>query len=282
MKHNVAPHLRIKSSKLMKNLLLGNFKAAFSGKGIEFQDFRSYSYGDDAKYIDWATSTREWNIVLRRYKEEKDAHILCVLDITEAYDPWKESIKQRLQEQVTELIAEIALASGESFGGFRMERETVAHIAPKKNISALLSLLQRQKSQARDIKKALWVSFLVQYPMKRAIIFVISESVYIDEKSFLMASKKHDIVFIHLSTHFENTLQSTDVRVLSDGNILFSVDSSDEHKRCLYEEKRTEQLQTLKQTLLRMNIESIFLDETKNLFSEFYLLMKRKERQYIS
>ena len=118
--------------------------------------------------------------------------------------------------------------------------------------------------------------------MKRAIIFVISESLYIDEKSFLMASKKHDIVFIHLSTHFENTLQSTDIRVLSDGNILFSVDSSDEIKRRLYEEKRTEQLQTFKQTLLRMNIESIFLDETRNVFAEFYLLMKRKERQHIS
>ena len=118
--------------------------------------------------------------------------------------------------------------------------------------------------------------------MKRAIVFVMSESLHIDEKSFLMASKKHDIVFIHLSTHFENTLKSSDVRVLSDGNILFSVDSSDEIKRRLYEEKRSEQLQNLKQTLLRMNIESIFLDETKNIFSEFYLLMKRKERQYIS
>lgn len=282
MKHHISPHLRIKSSRLMKNLLLGNFKAAFSGKGIEFQDFRSYSYGDDAKYIDWATSTREGNIVLRRYKEEKDAHIFCVLDITEAYDPWKQSIKQRLQEQVTELIAEIALASGESFGGSRIWALGICHIAPKKNISALISLLQREKTPPRDIKTPLWVSFLIQHPMKRAIVFVISESLHIDEKSFLMASKKHDIVFIHLSTHFENTLKSSDVRVLSDGNILFSVDSSDEIKRRLYEEKRSTQLQTLKKTLQRMNIESIFLDETRNVFAEFYLLMKRKERQHIS
>lgn len=64
----------------MQSLFLGNFKAAFSGKGIEFQDFRAYSHGDDARYIDWLTSSREGTTVMRRYTEEKQADILCIFD----------------------------------------------------------------------------------------------------------------------------------------------------------------------------------------------------------
>lgn len=108
MKYTSLTHLKIRSSKLMKSLLLGNFKAAFSGKGIEFQDFRVYTYGDDAKYIDWATSSREGTTVIRRYKEEKEAHILCIADISSSLS-FSQGVKQKLLTDTIELIGEISL-----------------------------------------------------------------------------------------------------------------------------------------------------------------------------
>lgn len=72
----------IKTRRLVSSLFLGNYKAAFQGKGMEFVDFRDYNYGDDAKDIDWLVSAREGKTLVRRYQEERELEILFVCDMS--------------------------------------------------------------------------------------------------------------------------------------------------------------------------------------------------------
>ena len=130
--------------------------------------------------------------------------------------------------------------------------------------------------------KALDITFLLSYPVKRSLVCIVSESLDIDSKSFAIASKKHDIIYIHLSSYFENTLDSDAVEYLSDGTHTFTLDATDEVKKNLYQEKRKKQLEDFRRNLQKMGVESIFLDERSNFFSEFFLLMKRREHQNIS
>ena len=98
---------------MMNAMFIGNFRAAFAGKGIEFRDFREYEYGDDAKYIDWVTSSREQHTVMRRYQEEKDADIFVVVDVSEGLF-FQNHIKENLLSELLDFIYMAVSLSGES------------------------------------------------------------------------------------------------------------------------------------------------------------------------
>ncbi len=50
------------------------------GVGIEFADYRSYTAGDDFRYIDWAAFARRGDLLVKLFTEEQAAQIYCVID----------------------------------------------------------------------------------------------------------------------------------------------------------------------------------------------------------
>ncbi len=262
----------------MKSLLLWNFKAAFSWKGLEFQDFRAYSYGDDAKYIDWWTSSREGTTVIRRYREEKEAHILCIADMTASLNFW-DTLKQTLMQEVIELLWEVSLGSGESFGWYKLFQTKKEYIVPKKSSLSLYEFQKNNKTPLRDISKPLSLDFLLKNPLKRSIVFVLSDTLLLDDVSFKIAAQKHDIIFISLASHFENTLEGEWISLLrwKTGSRWINLD--DLEKKKLYQEERKKMQKEFQTKLQKWKIESIFLDETSSLFSEFLALMQRREHK---
>jgi uncharacterized protein (DUF58 family) len=275
--NNTSPKkLNIKSSKLMNSLFVGNFKAAFSWKGIEFQDFREYSYGNDARYIDWSASSREQATIMRRYREEKQWNILCVLDIRESLNYGNEE-KKWVYREVTQLLYWACRASWEGFWGYILDRNWEKYTSPMKSEVWLHKLLRFSDSY-KNISSSLSLNFLLKNKLKRSIIFIVSDNLVIDEKSFKLAGMKHDVVFIHVSSHFENTLEWHWISRLKWFMKWFTVNLDDEKKRKEYIRKRKEKLDTFAKKIKWFGIDSIFLDEQTSIFAEFLRLMKSRER----
>jgi uncharacterized protein (DUF58 family) len=44
---------QIQIRKAINNQMQGDFHSVFKGSGLEFDDVRSYQYGDDVRSIDW-------------------------------------------------------------------------------------------------------------------------------------------------------------------------------------------------------------------------------------
>ena len=51
---------------------IGDFRSAFKGRGIEFEEIRSYNFGDDVRDIDWRVTARKEKPYTKIYMEEKD------------------------------------------------------------------------------------------------------------------------------------------------------------------------------------------------------------------
>ena len=60
----------------------GDVKSAFKGRGIELEELRSYSYGDDVRDIDWRVTARKQTPFTRVYAEEKDREVYVLLDLS--------------------------------------------------------------------------------------------------------------------------------------------------------------------------------------------------------
>ncbi|MDP6433774.1 MAG: DUF58 domain-containing protein, partial [Candidatus Scalindua sp.] len=45
--------IQIRSSRLVNDVLAGEYVSVFKGRGMEFEDVREYQAGDDIRTIDW-------------------------------------------------------------------------------------------------------------------------------------------------------------------------------------------------------------------------------------
>jgi uncharacterized protein (DUF58 family) len=71
-------HLPEKLSRLRE--LDGQHKSLIRGQGSEFDSLRPYVLGDDVRSIDWRSSARRADVLVRTWRPERDRRIVVVLD----------------------------------------------------------------------------------------------------------------------------------------------------------------------------------------------------------
>jgi len=258
----------------MNSLFVWNFKASFAGKWVEFQDFREYSPWDDAKYIDWARSSMESSLVMRRYKEEKSSDILCYIDYRESLE-FQSWVKKILLNDIIDFLYHASLASWEKFWWYIDSYDKNSYISPKRNAS-IIHEIQKFSWKFHNISQKLSIKSLMNPRLKRSIIFIISDSMSIDEKSFKTAWLKHDIVYIHISSYFEDTLDTSWVSLLRWVGGSISVDLGNKQKILEYKNLRNDAKREFATKLSRFSVDSIFVNEQDSLPGEFLKLMKQR------
>ena len=80
------------------------------GLGVDIENFREYTFGDDFRKIDWKISSRQPYIsypkfMIREYREEKALHLLCLLDASESM-----AFKRKWEIAIITLLTLIELA----------------------------------------------------------------------------------------------------------------------------------------------------------------------------
>src|SRR5690349_19275679 len=66
------------------SLLSGRRASRVRGRGLAFEEIRSYRPGDDVRLIDWRASARTGRAQTRVFTEERDRPTLLVVDLTAA------------------------------------------------------------------------------------------------------------------------------------------------------------------------------------------------------
>ena len=73
--------LEITTKKVVGTHLIGTYKSAFKGRGLEFASFREYSQNDDASQIDWKASVRTNKLLIKEFEEERKIDIFFLIDV---------------------------------------------------------------------------------------------------------------------------------------------------------------------------------------------------------
>jgi uncharacterized protein (DUF58 family) len=71
-------HLPEKLSRL--RIIDGMVVTRGRGQGTEFDSLREYVIGDDVRSIDWRSSARRRDVVVKTWRPERDRRVMCVLD----------------------------------------------------------------------------------------------------------------------------------------------------------------------------------------------------------
>ena len=84
----------IRVRKAINSQMQGDFKSIFKGSGLEFDDIRTYQYGDDIRSIDWNVTAKGQGTFLKTFKEEKEQTVFFLLDVSASQEIGKEGRKK--------------------------------------------------------------------------------------------------------------------------------------------------------------------------------------------
>ena len=101
--------IEIRTSRIVSEALGGQFRSAFKGRGMEFEEVRPYQIGDDVRTIDWNVSARIGEPHIKLFREERELTVLLVVDVSASLDFGTRS--QRKRELVAEVAATLAFSA---------------------------------------------------------------------------------------------------------------------------------------------------------------------------
>lgn len=202
-------NLDLKCRHRVDHILSGHYQSIFKGRGLEFDEVRPYTHGDDVRFIDWNVTARTTQPYIKRFHEERELNVICLVDRSSSFQ-WS-SRKRERREQVAEffaLIGQVALRNHDRLGQLLYTDEIETYLPPSRSrhqyLYGLQNILEEPKlAKNNDLVQA--IEFLLQLKLKRSIFFVISD--FHDEREWSeleILGRHHEVVAVRIFDPFEH------------------------------------------------------------------------------
>ncbi len=111
----------------VENILSGEYRSAFRGRGMEFDQVVKYTFGDDVRDIDWNVTARLGEPYRKKFVEEREVTLLVVFEDSPSLHFG--SGAQSKREALMELAGLVML-----LGAVNRDRVGFVHAAPRHSI----------------------------------------------------------------------------------------------------------------------------------------------------
>ena len=74
--------LHVQLGRRVDSPFAGEYRSAFRGRGMEFEEVRPYFPGDDVRHIDWNVTARANAPFIKEFREERELTLMLVVDIS--------------------------------------------------------------------------------------------------------------------------------------------------------------------------------------------------------
>jgi uncharacterized protein (DUF58 family) len=196
--------IRLITNRLVDEHLSGEYHSVFKGHGIEFDEVREYTPGDDIRSIDWNVTARMGAPFVKRFCEERELTILFLVDVSgsQAFGSGQRA-KSELAAEITCVLALSAIKNQDKIGLILFSDRIEKSIPPRKGRTAAMRLVREvlateETRRGTDLAGAL--RFLNQVQKRRAVVFIISD--FMDtgfERELRVTARRHDVICCSLS-----------------------------------------------------------------------------------
>ncbi len=178
--------------------IAGDVKSAFKGRGMELEEIRSYTYGDDVRDIDWRVTARKEQPFTKLYAEERDREIYALLDLSpQMVFGTRHELKSVAAAKIAALLGWMSLENKDRFGCLVFDGAESLFFKPQNNRANMMVMLKKISETTRKILRgtaeknsfAKALQLLQQNIKSQASVFVISDfSAFDDEVKKMLAA----------------------------------------------------------------------------------------------
>src|SRR5215475_13905354 len=134
----------LKHNQPVHSLLFGRRASHVRGRGLDFEELRSYVSGDDVRSIDWRVTARAQKPYVRVYSEERDRPTMLVVDQRiNMFFGSRVSMKSVVAAEIAALAAWRVFHQGDRIGAFIFNDDTTEQIRMRRSRATVLRILDR-------------------------------------------------------------------------------------------------------------------------------------------
>src|SRR5262245_36287304 len=134
------------------SLLAGRYASRMRGRGLNFEEIRTYRPGDDVRTIDWKATARLQKPQIRVFNEERDRAALLLVDQRMAmFFGMRVAMKSVTAAETCAIAAWRVLNAGDRVGALVFNDSEIAEIRPRRSRRTVLHLLDRIVAQNRAL-----------------------------------------------------------------------------------------------------------------------------------
>jgi uncharacterized protein (DUF58 family) len=263
-----ARQLRLARKNRALSALAGPNKSNFRGRGIDFEEVRSYQPGDDIRSIDWRVTARTGSAHTKLFREERERPVLVVVDQRGSmFFGSSHCFKSVLAAQLAGFVAWSALDAGDRVGGLVFSDTTHREIRPRRSRKTVLALLSHvaQYNQALPAEPgsavggfADMLANLRRIARPGSSLFLLSDfrgaaDEHAREHLFQLAQHT-EITAIACSDPMEAELPRAGHYAVTNGTQRSELNTADRELRRAYRSRAQQQQELLSQDMLRLGI----------------------------
>jgi uncharacterized protein (DUF58 family) len=221
--------LEIRTRRMVDDSMAGAYHSVFKGRGMDFDEVREYSPGDEVRTIDWNVTARAGRAFVKKFTEERELTLFLVVDISASGNFGSGAMAKRdLAAEIASVLAFSAIRNSDKVGLILYTDRTERYLPPKKGRRHVLRvvrdiLFHEPQGVGTDTVKALELVNHVLH--RRAVVFLISDFESSGDPGVARAAlrravrqtnRRHDLVAVHVEDPREKELPNVGIIALED------------------------------------------------------------------
>lgn len=214
--------IHIDTNRLVEDMLSGAYRSAFKGNGMEFEEVREYTQGDEIRSIDWHVTARMNQPFVKKFREERELTVMLVVDVSASSRFG--TVNRRKSELIAEVAAVLAFSAiknQDKVGLILFSDQVEKYLPPRKGTRHVLRAIREllvfePQHKGTNISAAL--AFLSKVQKKSAVCFLLSDflSKGDDSHEIRLASNHYDLIAIDVKDPSELSFSSMGLITLRD------------------------------------------------------------------
>ena len=278
--------IQIYSARAVNASFAGQYESVFKGRGMQFDEVREYTPGDDIRAIDWNVTARTGRPFIKRFVEERELTVLFAVDLSASGEfGTVNKLKNELAAEFCAVLAFAAAKNNDKVGLLIFTDRIELFIPPKKGSRHVLRLIRELlafKMPKRKTNIPLALDYLAKVMRKRATVFVVSDFIETGfKKSLSLLNKRHDIVAVPVRDRVEIAMPSVGLIEVQDaetGEIML-VDTSSRRFRSRYGDSSSRRFEELKTLLRSSNVDFIPIATDKAYINDLIQFFHMRHRR---
>jgi len=221
--------LEIRTRRMVDDSMAGAYHSVFKGRGMDFDEVREYSPGDEVRTIDWNVTARAGRTFVKKFTEERELTLFLVVDISASGNFGSGPMAKRdLAAEVASVLAFSAIRNSDKVGLILYTDRIERYLPPKKGRRHVLRVVRdilyhEPAGIGTDTVKTL--DALNQLLKRRAVVFLISDFQASGDpaavrpklrRAVRQTNVRHDLVAIQIEDPRERELPNVGIIALED------------------------------------------------------------------
>jgi len=266
--------LEIRTRRMVNDSMAGAYHSVFKGRGMDFDEVREYSPGDEVRTIDWNVTARAGRAFVKKFTEERELTIFLVVDISASGNFGSGAISKRdLAAELASVLAFSAIRNSDKVGLLLYTDRIERYLPPKKGRRHVLRVVRdilyhEPQGTGTDSVKILDVVNHVLH--RRAVVFLISDFETAGDQALARAqlrravrqtNLRHDLIAVHIEDPREKELPNVGIVALEDAETgeIVELDTGRASVRRRFKELSLERGRRLKSDLRAEGIDTLQL-----------------------